>query len=224
VRKKELRFAVGEPGDQLSPVCKIWNRKNDVYLSFRLFGGIVKVSMHASGVWTIAAPSESGIEIKPGNRRLKTWYRPSEFQPGWTWGPQIAVPRLTQTDHAKIDEGQSKIVEWFPKPPPNTRGQFAVIFAAPEKVPEHIAEISKEGDAYMTEYLELNNLEKVFIRYSIEPLSEADQSNMTYYQSEADKCIEANKDGEVFGFLASFMQGGDVPCSYVFKWATPPKS
>jgi hypothetical protein len=219
VRSKQIRFAVGEPGDQLSPVWKIWNQKNDVYLTGKFTGSAFKISLHASGVWTVAATSESGIEVQPGNRRMETWHRPTEFEKGWTWGPHIAVPRMAQVDHAKIDEAQSKDIEWIPKPPENTRATIAVIFAAPEKTLQDVAEISDAGDAYIEAYLELQNLEKMFIRIRNEPLSETDHTNIDYLQSLAEPWIAANDD--VRGFLAMFMRAGEVPCVYVLKWATP---
>jgi hypothetical protein len=64
---------------------------------------------------------------------MKTWKRPPEFKPGWTWGPHIVVPRVPHTDHAKIDEMPTKHVEWMPKPAEGRRVTIAVIFASPEK-------------------------------------------------------------------------------------------
>jgi len=157
---KQIRFAVGEPGDQLSPVWRIWNEKNEVYLTAKFMGGAFKVSMHASGVWTVAATSESRIELSPGNRRMKTWRRPPEFQPGWTWGPHIGVPRMPDTDHAKIDEGQTKPIEWPPKPEPGVRATITIYFAAAKKTPQDTAEISTTDGAFLNDYLALKNKQR----------------------------------------------------------------
>ena len=222
VRKREIRFAVGERGDQLSPVWKIWNRKDDVYLTARMSGAFFKISLHRSGVWTVAATQESGIEAKPGNRRMKAWQRPPEFQAGWTWGPHIAVARLPLYDHGKFAEKVAKIVEWIPKPEPNFKATIAVIFAPPEKTLDDLAQICTTGDAYINDYLELKNRQKVFIRIRYEPLTEDDAPTVGYLQSQAGQWIAVNDDLQAC--LAIFMQAPPIPWVYVLKFATPPES
>lgn len=221
--RKEIRIVVGEKGDQVSPVWKIWNTKNDVYLSGKFAGGAFKISMHASGAWIVAATSESGIELTPGNRRMKTWHRPKQFKQGWTWGPHIVVPRIESRDDLKIDENQTKLIEWIPKPNNDEKVVIAIIFADSSFLPKDISQISAKGDAYLEEFLELANKEKVFIRIRYEKLSRTDHKNISYLNAEADKWIEANKDG-IRGFLTSFMQGGEVPFAYTVKFGHNPKT
>ncbi|OBB21072.1 hypothetical protein A5761_02890 [Mycolicibacterium setense] len=222
MRKREIRFAIGELGDQLSPVWKIWHQKNDVYLTGKFTGGAFKFSLHASGKWIFAATSESGLEIKPGNRRMKTWQRPPEFADGWTWGPHIAVPRLPQFDHAKLDEKQTKLVQWLPAPQPLFKATISVIFASADKTAEDIGFVSMNGDAYLHDYLELQNKQKVFVRIRYEPLTPADMPTLGYIQSQADEWIAVNDD--IVGCLALFMQAAEVPYVYVLKFAAPPKA
>lgn len=218
---RQIRVAIGEPGDQLSPVWKIWNQNDDVYLSGKITGGIVKISMHASGVWAVAAPSGSGAELSPGNRRMKAWRRPAEFHPGWTWGPHVGVPRMADTDHAKIDEGQTTAIEWLPRPKPGMRATITVIFATPEKTPQDLDEISANDDVYLSVFLALQNKQKVFVRIRYEPLTIGDNDLIGHLQPYADDWIAVNDEG-LSGFLITFMHGSDeVPWVYVLKWAVP---
>lgn len=80
MRRREIRIAVGQPGDEHSPVFKIFNNKNDVYITERNTGHAFKVSLHESGISVIAATSQSGIDVKDGNRRLESWTRPGTYR------------------------------------------------------------------------------------------------------------------------------------------------
>lgn len=218
MKKKEIRFAVGQLGNQLSPIFKIWNSKNDVYISGKFMGGTFKISLHESGIWTVAATTESKLELRPGNRRMKAWKRPPEFKKGWTWGPHIAVPRLMTVDHLKFDEKQTKQIEWIPSPSKNMKATIGVVFASPELQLEDMKEICDKNDGYIDCYLELKNLQKVFIRVRYESLTQADHNHITYLQSEANKWIELNSD--IRGCLTLFMKGAETPYVYVLKFGS----
>ena len=220
----EIRFAVGERGDQLSPVWKIWSNKNDVYLTARTLGGFFKISLHWPDYWAAATTKESGAEILPGNRQQKVWKRPPEFEPGRTHGPHIAVARLAQHDHAKFDEKPTKsnTIEWIPKPNSNCKATVAVFFGSPDKTLDDFTGILAPGEVYVNDHLELENGEKVFIMVVYEPLTNHDAPTVGYLQSKADELTAVNDD--FAGCLAIFMQAPPVPWVYVLKFATPPES
>ena len=66
-----IRFASGSPEAAFSIVWRMVARKNDVYLGASKLGmASIKFSLHESGVWVLAATSESqGVLSEDGNRR-----------------------------------------------------------------------------------------------------------------------------------------------------------
>ncbi|GAB5906705.1 MULTISPECIES: hypothetical protein [Mycobacteroides] len=220
--KKVIRLAVGEVGNQLSPTYRIWNNRNDVYLGDRTTAHFFKVSLHESGVWTVAATSDSGLELQPGNRRLKRWYRPQP-EPGQTWvsGTNIAVPRIPEVDHIKITDshtGKGKDVDWIPAPEIGTKAVISLILPAPGQSLADAMGIETDCN-----YLELDNAQRVYpiCQYSL--LDRVDHGNIAgiLADSQAPEWISANNN-DVFGFLSSWMRGGLVPCIYVVKWGATP--
>ena len=216
MKVREKRFAVGSPGNQLSPIWKIWNQKNDVYLTGKFLGGYLKFSLHQSGVWTAAAPKESKIELAPGNRRLSSWKRPEEFSKGLTWGPYIAVPNTGATNDVIIDEKQAKAIEWIPSTPSKTKITLAVVFADSSLSPKRASEIIGENIGFSEDYLELENEQKVFIVALYDYLSTEDQALIENLESEAKKFTDLNN--EIKGFLCQFMTGAVVPYVYLLKF------
>lgn len=220
--KKVIRLAIGEVGNQLSPTYRIWNSRNDVYLGDRMTIQFYKVSLHETGVWTMAATSESGLELRPGNRRLKTWYRPKP-DPGQSWvsATNIAVPRIPEVDHIKINDthtGKAKDVDWIPAPEIGAKAVISLILPAPGQSLADAMGIQTECD-----YLELDNAQRVYpiCRYSL--LDRVDHENIAgiLADSQAQEWIRTNNN-DVFGFLTSWMRGGLVPCIYVVKWGATP--
>ncbi|OGH35830.1 MAG: hypothetical protein A3B38_02840 [Candidatus Levybacteria bacterium RIFCSPLOWO2_01_FULL_36_13] len=219
MKQEEIRFAVGEIGNQLSPVLKIWNKKNDVYLSGKFTGGAFKISLHETGKWIVAASAESKIELKPGSRRMKTWGRPAEFKKGWTWGPHIAVPRMSAVDNLLIDEKQAKQIEWISAPAKGVIVTIAVVFAAPDLSTKDLGQICTDNDVYLDNYLELENLQKVFIRAKYEKLIGKDYQHVKYLELEARQITKVNKNN-IKGFIVMFMQAAEVPYVYALKFGS----
>ena len=85
--------------------------------------GIMKLSLHESGVWAWAATKESGATFG-GNRRAQQWERPPEHSPGVTMGPVILVPNTTLGHRPPYTD--KKQVEWFPAPRSGEVVQFAI--------------------------------------------------------------------------------------------------
>jgi hypothetical protein len=205
----------------LSPVWRIWNEKNEVYLTGKVFNGTFKISLHSSGVWPVAATDESGIDAKPGNRRMKAWKRPPEFQPGWTQGPHISVARLPQYDHGKFDERQSKPIDWIPKPDPNWKATVAVFFGASDKTLHDFTQILAPREMYLDDHLELANGQKVFVMARYDPLTNDDAPTVNLLRSYADEFFALND--SLVGCFAIFMQAPPIPWVYHLKVVSPPK-
>lgn len=70
----------------------------EIYLICRRLGGVLKTSLHGSGVWRHAYVKQSferifdGVEDAPEDRCIEEWQRPAEHGPGVTWALQILVP------------------------------------------------------------------------------------------------------------------------------------
>jgi hypothetical protein len=172
MRRREIRVAVGEPGDEHSPVFKIFNNKNDVYITERMVGHAFKVSFHESGISVIAATSKSGIELKDGNRRLQSWKRPEPVN-GLSWVFGIGVPRIPECDHVAIDVVQTmKKIEWIPAAEPGHRVTISLAFVEPEH------ELSEYGFDDDVDYLELKNKRKVVPAVEYSALNAVDLENI----------------------------------------------
>ena len=88
-----IRFAVGSPEEAYSAVWILFTQGNDVYLSSRLMGRYLKISLHAKDVWRFAWTKESEILMEGTNDRvIHRWRRPPQFRPGWTRGISVIVP------------------------------------------------------------------------------------------------------------------------------------
>jgi hypothetical protein len=92
------------------------------------FMGLLKLSLHRSGVWVLAATKESGATFD-GNRRAKRWQKPPEHYPGWTRGPSIVVPHVAGSK--RPPETSAKQIEWLPAPDPGMVADAGIYFAAP---------------------------------------------------------------------------------------------
>jgi len=72
---KELRFAAGSRDGQRSTVWKFISRKDDLYITGRMFGGDAKVSIHASGQgqWSLTSEWVARNRTQGATRHFKRW-------------------------------------------------------------------------------------------------------------------------------------------------------
>lgn len=76
-----IRFSVGEANGEVSSVWRIWfnkpsvNSTSDVYLAYRLLGGILKVSIHESGKiqYSLTGEHAKKIGIPNQERHIDKW-------------------------------------------------------------------------------------------------------------------------------------------------------
>lgn len=129
-----------------------------MYLGARHLGGLIKLSMHRSGIWRLAWSHESGLKAQSSEDRVEErWSRPPEFRPGWTQGPSVIAP------HSGIDrpfrhnkqDNLDKVL-WIPTPTPENKHHFTVLFASPSAPTESWAEVVRPSDRKVG-ILELRN-------------------------------------------------------------------
>jgi len=112
-----LRLAVGSASEPRSSIWNVWAYKNDVYLTTRPLGGILKASLHESGQWQISFTSEfvKAREAKDAwttsGRHIQMWKRPPETGVGVTLAARVFIP----TSELRQMEGKpKKPVCWIP--------------------------------------------------------------------------------------------------------------
>jgi len=126
-----LRFGAGTAEAPMSGVWHLAIHRADVYLGASASSmGFMKFSLHASGVWVLAATQQSKATFEGGNRRAKRWTRPAEHSPGWTRGPGIVVPHIAWPKRPLVTS--SKKIVWVPGPLPGHLLEFSLYFAAPD--------------------------------------------------------------------------------------------
>jgi hypothetical protein len=147
-RDSVIRFAVGSPEEAYSAVWTLFTQGNDVYLSGRLMGRYLKVSLHAKDVWRFAWTKESEILMEgTGDRVIHRWRRPPQFRPGWTRGVSVVVPWTPIGRHfPAIDAPAGKPVQWLRPPAPEHKIVFTVLFSAPEAPEGTWESIREPGD------------------------------------------------------------------------------
>jgi hypothetical protein len=147
-RDSVIRFAVGSPKEAHSAVWTLFTQGNDVYLSSRLMGRYLKISLHASDVWRLAWTKESQILMEGTNDRvIHRWRRPPQFRPGWTRGVSLVVPWTPMGRHfPAVDASAGKPVQWLRPPAPDHKVTFTVLFAAPERSEATWKSIREPGD------------------------------------------------------------------------------
>lgn len=126
-----IRFASGHPEMPFSGVWRLVVNRDDVYLGFsKDLMGSLKISLHQSGVWVLAATMQSCATFENGNRRAMQWERPVEHAPGVTRGPSILVPHTSLGSRALLPNDDKKKVVWFPGPDAGHMVEFSLYFVA----------------------------------------------------------------------------------------------
>lgn len=111
------RVGVGSATGAQSGVWRFWTWKDDIYLSLRSIGHVMKVSLHQSGVWQAGLTSEAARarNIDFTTRAWDRWRRPPELAMGTVKAFQIIVPASEVTQPRVLQPTRGK-VEWLPRP------------------------------------------------------------------------------------------------------------
>lgn len=124
-------MAAGAADAAWSSVWRIATHRDDVYLGCgRMAMRVLKLSLHASGVWVLAATKESGATFE-GNRRARKWDLPPEMAPGYRRGPIILAP-WTSIGTRPVDAELGKPIVWVAPPRKRDAVWFSVYFAPPD--------------------------------------------------------------------------------------------
>lgn len=131
-----LRFGAGSHERPRSLVWRLLVNKYDAYVgAHSALMGLFKISLHERE-WIAAFTSQSGVRIKEkgGSRRAETWLRPSEYQPGYTRGPVIAVPYVPPElgRNAAPSDAAGKTVHWMRPPDVGQALVFVHVLVRPD--------------------------------------------------------------------------------------------
>jgi hypothetical protein len=131
-KAQTIRFASGSPDEAFSCVWRLVATNNDVFIgASKASMGIFKISLHKSGVWILAATSQSGATFENGNRRAKQWNRPLQHTQGITRGPSVIVPHTYLGSRPlQADEIKKKVL-WYSGPPSGEVVEFTMYFVEP---------------------------------------------------------------------------------------------
>jgi len=130
---KRIKFAVGTPDAPLSALWVVSVNGSEVYIGAKGVMGLIKVSLHKSGIWPLAFTSESGqVSSLTNDRRHTQVNRPNEFQTGWTQALAVLVPgpgnrKLFAKPPNVWDDAD---VTWLARPPINDKRVFGVYLAS----------------------------------------------------------------------------------------------
>lgn len=131
-KAKTVRIA---SGSMIAPFSSIWRivaDRNEVFIGASKYAmGVFKVSLHSSGVWALAATTQSGASFEGGNRRAKKWNRPLEHAQGVTRGPSILIPHTSIGAHKIISGETTKKIHWYRPPGPGETVEFSLYFVKP---------------------------------------------------------------------------------------------
>lgn len=129
-----FRFAVGSSTLPRSSLWRVWTSKppkSDVYIAVRHLAGILKISLHESGVWRAAFTSqfaERRFDRDPTESRLiERWKRPGDLSPGVCLAFRIIVP-TTELRMATVLPQDTNKIRWIPSPGRSNLTEFLVFF------------------------------------------------------------------------------------------------
>jgi hypothetical protein len=135
--QRYVRFGVIDDRGRRASSWKCWAEtgtgKNDIYLTCRGLGGVVKASFHETGSWHIAFafetfPSMFEESDRPPSRFAKQWSRPAELSPGVILPCRILVPWYATTIP---DSAPDPKVTWVQGAPAGKALEFYIIVTSP---------------------------------------------------------------------------------------------
>lgn len=126
-KPQTVRFASGASTAPYSGVWRVVADRSDVYIgTHKQAMGLMKLSLHSSGVWVFAATKQSGAHFADGNRRGKQWTRPLEHAHGITRGPSILIPYTSLGARKVMPAEVGKKLHWYRAPQPGETVEFSL--------------------------------------------------------------------------------------------------
>ncbi len=172
-----LRFAVGSRTGPRSRTWRLWvpARKSDVYISARMLGSYVKVSLHEPGPSRFALTSEwisrTGFRAPEGkDRRLAIeWERPRSRPPHQCARTfSIVVPFDEVLDRGIPETGH---VEWIPPPLKETCIHFDIVYTSAGALTTGHPGARSMGTGLVGE-VHLANQERVFVTWLVRSMED----------------------------------------------------
>lgn len=134
------RFCVGDPDGPRSSVWRVWKHtsasKSDIFISPRNTAGLIKASLHESGIWRFAftaeyAEREFGKEHEVHDTRLiDRWERPNDIAPGVTLAFRIVIPG-SDLHVSPMPSSDRKQLSWIDPPIENQLVEIDLIITEP---------------------------------------------------------------------------------------------
>jgi len=145
-KPQTFRFAAGTQDNPASGVWRVVVQGREVYLGTSKRGmGMLKLSMHSSGVWALAFTKKAKGKHFNGNRRGRSWRRPPEHAPGVTRGPSVFVPHATVGTRRFPPNEFQKPIRWYPPPSPGHEVEFSLYFVREDAVTNWDADCEEIG-------------------------------------------------------------------------------
>jgi hypothetical protein len=130
-----VRFAVGSPNAPRASTWSVAGGKSarDVYFAQRASMSAMKFSLHASGLWRLAATESSGMSFGgTGDRVLQRYRPPPLIAPGWRCGASIIVPREALQRPYSEKRVKKGGISWWSPPPLGSARYFHVLISEPD--------------------------------------------------------------------------------------------
>lgn len=167
-----IRWAIGSRDGARSQSWSIFGNPNhaDVYIGPRTQTGMIKLSLHKSGIWRMAWTEEGAVAIglaEGEDRVLSRWDRTPELAPGWRHAVSVHMSRASLVTN--LDEPRLGKVAFFPPPDEGDMVRFMLLLAEPGG-----AEL-KVNDALDVGALDLPNGGMVVVIMDYQPM---DQNNI----------------------------------------------
>jgi len=197
--KQVLRVAVRSAIGPRSRTWRLWvdKGKSDVYISGRVLGKSVKVSLHEPGPSRFALTNEwveqAGFQAPEGrDRRLAVeWNRPRPRPPHQIARAfSIIVPCDEVLDRGIPETGQ---VVWVPPPPEGTCIHFDLVYIPAGAVVTGHPGARSMGTGLVGE-VQLENGERVFVTWLVRPMEEATYRHIVKLRSA--RILDANGNSE----------------------------
>lgn len=134
--RKEVRFGLGSAEGQYSMVWRVWVQGNEIYMTSRVVGRWMRLSLHSSGIWRWAfiEGSATAREMK-GDRAQRKWLQPSPFIPGWVAGPSVMFPWAPVEGWTADPVETDKPVSWLEPPVKNEKVTVSLMIGGPGIMP-----------------------------------------------------------------------------------------
>lgn len=127
-KNNAIRFAVGDPNNVQSHIWRIWVQGNDVYLGTRDSLNIMKVSLHASGIWRLAYVESFDKRDRNSDRVIIRWTK-KEGPIDWFQSINIITTPSTSKNLFNPQKESLDSIQWIPSCGVGRKVFFKIVFS-----------------------------------------------------------------------------------------------